>query len=81
MKDSSSSEQGDCIDDLFKGQRWVDLMVYVEINGAEISVDGKTIITIKNVFPITARGGVIAKNGENNIVRFKNYTIQAWNYS
>ena len=73
--DFLGSRHGECVYTPFKSHQWVFLKAHVTSQGARIYRNHHELVNMKNMLPRIARGGVIAKNGEENIVRFKDYTI------
>ena len=55
-------------------------MLQMTDNGAMLKADGHYIATIRNVLRKKPKGGVLARNGEHNVVKFKNYRIYGLNF-
>eukprot|EP00112_Aurelia_sp_Birch-Aquarium-sp1_P013387 Seg284.3_Seg284.4 transcript_id=Seg284.3_Seg284.4/GoldUCD/mRNA.D3Y31 product="putative skeletal organic matrix protein 7" protein_id=Seg284.3_Seg284.4/GoldUCD/D3Y31 len=74
------TQTGDCPAVKLEGKKWIQLMLQMTDKGAMLKADGHYIATIRNSLPKKPRGGVLARNGQHNVVKFKNYVIYGLNF-
>ena len=70
-----NSKIGTCPGSPLKETKWLNVTVNVREGDVIIELDSKHLVTTKAHFPSVARGGILAGNGLNNVISFKNYQV------
>ena len=74
--DWSKYQSGKCSWISLTGMKWITLRIHVTPAGAAVYADNHHLATIPMILSMKGKGGVAVRNNENNIVRFKDYTIK-----